>query len=296
MKDITNTELMKELEKRLLLSEATIHEQNEMLSKMRELNKKLEQSEAMKSHFLSNIKNEINNPLASILALSQNLLSKQNMEESTTIKALRLINNEAHVLDYQLANIFTAAEIEAGQINLQVVNTNISQVIQRVIDSFAVIIEKRKLIVVVSNSEESAGEDVHFVTDRNYFKIIITNLISNALKFSSEKGDIKIEINSAADDISIRVSDSGNGIKGEDFDKIFDRFTQLDFGTVKKYQGHGLGLSIVKSLVELLGGNVEVVSSDKGSTFTVSLPKRSVEDGISTASEDGTDILFDQTF
>src|SRR5690606_29204806 len=116
---------------------------------------------------------------------------------------------------------------EAGQINLQVVNTNISQVIQRVIDAFSVIIEKRKLIIEVSNSEKSAGQDVHFVTDRNYFKIIITNLISNALKFSCEEGDINIKINSTADNIHIQVSDSGNGIKGEDFDKIFDRFTQL---------------------------------------------------------------------
>lgn len=296
MKALSNAELMKELEKRLLLSEATISEQHQMLLKMKELNSKLEQSEAIKSHFLSNIKNEINNPLASIIALSQQLIDKQNPESDATVKALRLIRNEAYFLDYQLANIFTAAEIEAGQINLQLVDTNISQVTRNIIASFSVIIEKRRLKVTISDTVISAEKQVNFVTDRNYFKIIVINLISNALKFSVEEGAIEIKINTNSEQLTIEVSDAGRGIKKDDLNKIFDRFTQLDVGTEKKFQGHGLGLSIVKSLVELLGGKIEVKSDTDGSNFAVTLPKQFVEEGISTASEDGTDILFDQTF
>ena len=86
--------------------------------------------------FISNIKNEINNPLASILALSQNLMRKQNVLPGDVVKGLRLIYNEAHALDFQLDNIMTAAEIEAGHVAPQLVDTNVSHVIDHVLSSF----------------------------------------------------------------------------------------------------------------------------------------------------------------
>ena len=92
------------------------------------------------------------------------------------------------------------------------------------------------------------------------------------------------------------MSDSGNGIQQQDLTKIFDRFTQLDSGTVKKYQGHGLGLSVIKDLVESLDGTISVKSGVKGSVFSIELPVKLSDDGISTALDGGDEILFDQSF
>jgi len=291
MKNFTNHELLLELQHRLSLNEKTISEQNDTLLQMKELNRKLEQSEAMKSHFISNIKNEINNPLASILALSQNILRKPHGLTAEVVKSLRLIYNEAHALDFQLDNIMTAAEIEAGQTMPQWVNANVSQIVEHVVHSFSTAIDKKQIKIEVTGDEH-----VHFVTDRHYFKIIAANLISNAIKFSSDKGVIAIALEHTVDHLVLSVKDSGNGIRENDLSKIFDRFTQLDSGTVKKFLGHGLGLSVIKDLIATLEGSINVTSSEAGSLFTVSLPVKLSDDGISTAFENGTEVLFDQSF
>lgn len=291
MNEISNQELLIELQRRLLVSEQTITQQQDMLSQMTDLNKRLELSEALKGHFISNIKNEINNPLASILALSQNLMRKQNVLPGDVVKGLRLIYNEAHALDFQLDNIMTAAEIEAGHVAPQLVDTNVSHVIDHVLSSFSNLIEKKKLDIQLKGDDH-----IHFVTDTHYFKIIAANLISNAIKFSVDGGTITITILHAIDRLALNVSDSGNGIQQQDLTKIFDRFTQLDSGTVKKYQGHGLGLSVIKDLVESLDGTISVKSGVKGSVFSIELPVKLSDDGISTALDGGDEILFDQSF
>jgi signal transduction histidine kinase len=262
-----------------------------MLLQMKELNKKLEQSEALKSHFISNIKNEINNPLASILALSQNILRKQNTLSPEVIKSLRLIYNEAHALDFQLDNIMTAAEIEAGQVAPQLVGANVSQIIEHVIHSFSNTVEKKGIKISLTGDEQ-----IHFVTDRHCFKIIVANLLSNAIKFSRDNSLVQIHLTHDIDQLSLSIKDSGNGIHQKDLPKIFDRFTQLDSGTLKKYQGHGLGLSVIKALVELLDGSITVNTQDDGTTFQIHLPVRRSDDGMNSSLSDGTEVLFDQSF
>src|SRR5690606_27460345 len=115
MENLSNLQLLSELKKRLTDSENTIAEQRQLVHELSELNKKLEKSEEMKSQFLSNIKNEINNPLASILALSKNIIAKYTGLDPEAQKSLKHIYNEAHSLDFQLSNIILAAELEAGQ-------------------------------------------------------------------------------------------------------------------------------------------------------------------------------------
>jgi len=291
MKNFTNHELLLELQHRLSLNEKTISEQNDTLLQMKELNQKLEQSEAMKSHFISNIKNEINNPLASILALSQNILRKPQGLTAEVVKSLRLIYNEAHALDFQLDNIMTAAEIEAGQTMPQWVDVNVSQVVEHVVHSFSTAIDKKQIKIEIIGDEH-----VHFVTDRHYFKVIAANLISNAIKFSSDRSVVRITLEHAVDHLVFSVQDAGTGIRENDLSRIFDRFTQLDSGTVKKFLGHGLGLSVIKDLIATLEGTITVTSSETGSLFTITLPVKVSDDGISTAFENGTEVLFDQSF
>lgn len=287
---LSDQELIHELKKRLTAKAIPNAESNEMLIKMMELNERLEQSEAMKSSFISNIKNEINNPLSSILALTQNLLRKGSSLPPDVIDALQIVSNEAHSLDFQLDNIITAAEIEAGYASPQCVQTNVTLLLHNVLRSFSGIIARKKLNVEL-NVEEAAT----FVTDPRYFKIILANLLSNAVKFSREKGNVIVDIEIVSS-LVISVTDSGAGINSKDAEKIFDRFLQLDTGVVKNFQGHGLGLSVIKDLTELLGGTVTVTSPGEGCTFVVTLPVQSEADGFSAALGDGDEILFDQDF
>lgn len=290
MKEISNDALLRELNRRLEGCEQIISDQNHMLAQLQDLNKKLEQSEALKSHFLSNIKNEINNPLASILALSQNVLRKGDQLSPDLLKSIRLIYNEAHALDFQLDNIMTAAEIEAGEVSPRFDDANVSTVITQVIQAFRSSIDKKRISIDI------AGErDIHFVTDSHYFKIIMANLVSNAVKFSREEGIVSIAVICSGESLNIIVNDSGPGISQHDLSKIFDRFTQLDAGTMKKYQGHGLGLSVIKDLVELLDGTIAVHSSVNGSSFSVTLPVKMSQD-TNELPGNGDEIFFDQSF
>jgi signal transduction histidine kinase len=291
MKELSDEALLDEVRRRMSLSEKTIQEQQDMLQEMQRLNARLEQSEALKSHFISNIKNEINNPLASILALTQNIVEKQSLP-ADVLRNLKLIYNEAHALDFQMANIMTAAEIEAGQAMPQWVEVNVSNVLEQVIQSFETIREKKGVPVCVTGDEQ-----VKFVTDGRYFRIILANLVSNAIKFTPGSDAVVVNLRTTDGQLVISVTNAGSGIAQDDIARIFDRFTQLDTGTVKKYQGHGLGLSVIKSLVELLEGSIAVTTQAPGVTFTIVLPVKSSDEGFSALLDgDGSEILFDEAF
>jgi signal transduction histidine kinase len=292
MKELSDEALLNEVRRRMSLSEKTILEQQDMLQEMQRLNARLEQSEAMKSHFISNIKNEINNPLASILALTQNIVDKQSNLPTDVQRNLKLIYNEAYALDFQMTNIMTAAEIEAGQVTPQWVEVGVSQVLEQVIQSFETIREKKGVPVRVEGDTA-----VQFVTDGRYFRIILANLISNAIKFSNGNDAVVITLRITDEQLVISITNAGSDIPQEDVARIFDRFTQLDTGTVKKYQGHGLGLSVIRSLVELLDGSIAVTTQTSGVTFTVRLPVKASEEGFrALLGGDGSEILFDEAF
>ena len=116
MSDLTDKELIDELKKRFEVNKQTLNEVQELNDELRKVNRKLEDSEALKSHFISNITNEIINPFASILALSKNILSVDKENWKKVITMVSLIYSEAFNLDFQLRNIFVAAKLEAGEV------------------------------------------------------------------------------------------------------------------------------------------------------------------------------------
>ena len=112
-----------------------------------------------------------------------------------------------------------------------------------------------------------------YTLDRDKFEKIITNILSNAFKFTPEGGRIEITINRADNYITVSVSDTGIGIQKEKMSKIFDRFYQVDGSHTREQEGTGIGLSLTKELIELHKGKIEVESeAGKGSTFRISLP------------------------
>jgi two-component sensor histidine kinase len=147
-------------------------------------------------------------------------------------------------------------------------NIDLRHTIEKAVESARPLAVKKRLELTCAISPA-----IEMITgDRRRVEQILLNLISNAIKFT-EKGSVKIEGESEGDNVTIRVMDTGIGIKTEDMETIFQAFRQIDSGVTRKYEGTGLGLSISKKLVELMGGHIRVTSVwGSGSTFSFSLP------------------------
>lgn len=259
-------------------------EQMEMFKKLKKLNIKLEESEAFKSHFLSNISNEIVNPFTSILGISQNILKLGPTDIDQIHSMAKLIHSEAFDLDFQLRNIFAAAKIESGNNTLELINLKIEPFIEEIINTHRLKTEKKTLYFDI---EYSFSKD-YIITDADKLRMILINLIMNAINFSNEKELIKIYAEINTDGFLFTINNQGTVIPIEETMIILDRFKKLDKNINSLNQGHGLGLSIIKDYVEVLGGSINFESNEQaGTTFSLSLPHiENKEQGIYMEDED----------
>lgn len=296
MKNVTDQQLLNELASRLQNQPGLAEEHQALKKELVELNKKLEESESLKSHFISNITNEIINPFASILGLSKAILSVDKENWKKVLSMVSLIYTEAFALDFQLKNIFSAAKIEAGEIYPEIGTVDVSNMTQSIIDTFR-IEAKKKNIKIETTYDDSITKvqqngSFMFKTDPEKFKLILLNLLNNAVKYSFEDNTITIRLWKVESMLYISVKDRGTGISEEHQSIIFDRFKRVDSGITSTNRGHGLGLSINKALLDLLGGDIKINSKlGEGSTFTVSFPE-AMEDAMLMASDDN-ELFFD---
>ena len=293
MSDLADKELIEELKKRFENNKQTLKEVQELNEELKKVNRKLEDSEALKSHFISNITNEIINPFASILALSKNILSVEKENWKKVISMVSLIYSEAFNLDFQLRNIFVAAKLEAGEIFPEILNVDVKHLIESVIESFKYECKKKKLKINFEfNIEVEHGKPFFFKTDPEKLRLTLSNLLSNAVKFSYEEKTIDIITSKEENSIVITVKDNGSGISIENQKIIFDRFKRLDSGINSIHRGHGLGLSINKALLDLLNGSIDIQSEiGQGASFTISIPENDSQ--VSGFAFDGNELFFD---
>ncbi len=293
MKKLTDSELIEELDNRFKENEKAFTALKIMTKKLEDLNAKLHDSETVKSNFLSNIKNEINNPLTSILLMSKELISGEPLDAETLSSAGRVIHSEAFSLNSQLRNIFAAAEFESGDATLCVSKIHINSLVNNTIESLQ---HKagRKAAKVNYTPAGGSESETSFNSDPDKLQLIIFNLLANAIEFSSEGGQVELMAWKQDGNLFISVKDHGAGIDSTDQDKIFDRFKQLDAGVTKNHLGHGLGLSIVKAAVDMLNGTISVESEKgKGCAFTVSIPESEEETELGSVSDDGNEFIFE---
>ena len=293
MRDLTDKDLIDELKKRFEQNKFALDEVQELNEELSDMNRKRKDSETLKSHFISNITNEIINPFASILALSKNILSVKKGGWKKVISMVSLIYSEAFNLDFQLRNIFAAAKIEAGEIFLEILNVEIKNLIEGVIESFKYESKKKKISVILQfDIETEHNKPFFFKTDPEKIRLIAANLLSNAIKFSYEDNDIIMKVKQDGKYLNILVQDFGTGISIENQKIIFERFKRLDSGINSIHRGHGLGLSINKALLDLLDGSIDIQSEiGEGSKFTISIPEN--ESQVSGFAFDGNDMFFD---
>ena len=241
-------------------------QRNEKLtSRLFEVNERLKESEAFKSHFISNITNEILNPFSSILALSENIGQLEGSEMKQAKKMAALIHQEAFHLDFQLKNIFAAAAIESGLDELLPVSVDLCMMVEQVIHFFRHEINARQLEVDFQVKDvQQLARLKSFRTDEEHLELILKNLVNNAVKFSPKNGKINIRMEMDEKMFRFSIRDFGTGISKEKYHVIFDRFKQLETSIQSRNSGHGLGLSVVNAHVQLFEGKIELENPEGG--------------------------------
>lgn len=293
MSSISDKQLLRELKERLGQTADLEKKLEAITMEYQVVSKRLKESEALKSHFISNITNEIVNPFTSIIGLSKSILSVEKQDWKKVVSMVALIHNEAFNLDFQLKNIFTAAKIEAGEMSPNISKVNVRSLVQSVIDSFSVVARKMGIEIVLDYQIEFGfGKNFYYKTDSEKLKQIVSNILNNAIKYSYKDSKVIVKLWVEDDELYISVQDFGTGISEKNQNIIFERFKRLDTGINSINQGHGLGLSITKALLDVLKGEIDIKSQKgEGSTFTLKIPESEVV--VDCFSGDGDDVFFD---
>lgn len=287
---ITDEMLIEELKLRFEQKKESLSELKKITDELKEVNIKLSESEALKSHFISNITNEIVNPFTSIVVLSKNILSVKEGEWDRVKRMAGLIHSEAFNLDFQLKNIFAAAEIEAGELFMEVSKVKVDLLIEALLDLYIPETIKKQLKFEFIKDGPLKDEEFTFKTDPEKLKLILSNLVDNAIKFSKHN-KIIIRRYIKDDKLYISVQDFGIGISEHNQKIIFDRFRRLDTGINSINRGHGLGLSINKAMLDFLDGDITIDSkTGHGATFTIVIPEH--ENQTDSFSADGNELIF----
>lgn len=256
-----------------------------------ESNERLRLSEQRKSHFISNIRSEFNNPLTGIIALADQLAG--GVHDPGQVRALALpLRNEALDLDFQIHNIVCAAELEAGELSPSPSRVEVEALLEDVVANRSHQAEARAVTVVPLVLAPGGIPPIGL--DGAKLHLILVNLLANAIAFSPEGGSVEASLRLAPDGLLIVVRDHGPGIPLDQQRAIFEHFRQLEEGSTRSHRGHGLGLSVVRALAELLDGWVKVDSSPgMGATFSCFLPALPLPDHDLEETSDGNLFFFE---
>ena len=246
---------------------------NQVKEALRQKTEELEQANRIKDEFLAILSHELRSPLNAIQGWAT-LLRTRKLNEAATARALATIERNAKLQTQLIEDLLDVSRILRGKLNLDMVSVNLASTIEASIDTTRLAAEA-KSIEIVSLIDANVGV---VLGDPNRLQQVVWNLLSNAIKFTPSGGRVEVCLERNGTQAQIRVSDTGKGISPDFLPYVFERFRQADGSTTRKYGGLGLGLAIVRHLVELHGGTVEAESEGegKGATFTVRLPLMAV--------------------
>ncbi len=235
----------------------------------RNLLHQLEESDRQKDLFLATLSHELRTPLNSILGWIQ-LLRSEPSERINLKHALSVIERNARAQSEMIADILFVSRIITGKLKLNLEQIDLISVVQTAIDIMRPSLEARE--IVLKTAFESAVNQI--AGDSDQLQQVFGNLLSNAIKFTPPNGRIEVRLFNENSNIAVEISDSGQGIKPEFLPYVFERFRQEDSSYTRQIGGLGLGLAIVRHLVELHDGTVSVKSAgeNQGAVFTVELP------------------------
>lgn len=260
--NITEKKRITELEKKIEQEEKKLREKIEL--------------EKLKEEFFANLSHEIRTPITIILGTIQLIEKNFNVQDYNQEKNYKMLKQNSYRLLKLVNNLLDITKIDSGHFNINVNNYNIVSIVEDSALSIANYVKANGLnIIFDTNTEEKI-----ISCDIDNIERIMLNLLSNAIKFTPKGGTIFVNVVDEEDSVKIIIRDTGIGIKEEDFNLVFDRFRQVDKSFTRNHEGSGIGLSIVKSLVEMSGGTISLISEyGKGSEFTITLPANIITGG-----------------
>ncbi|MFO7656221.1 MAG: response regulator [Bacteroidales bacterium] len=280
--DFTRQKLMERNLKQSNEEYMAINEElNESLERIQQINteleeakEKAEESDKLKTAFLTNLSHEIRTPMNGIMGFTS-LLKKKDLSYEEKIAFLDIIDRSNKRLLVTIQDLIDISKIESGIIRVDEQNLSIKELLDEIIFLFRPEIENLRLEFIIKNMLNA--DDNLIISDKNKIYTVITNLINNAKKFTG-KGFIELGCYLKNGFIHFYVKDSGKGIPLKMQEAIFERFVQEEMGLSRNYEGSGLGLSISKAFVEMMGGKIWVESEKgKGSCFTFSIPYKNAK-------------------
>lgn len=224
----------------------------------------LSKSEVLKNDFIANVSHEIKTPL-SVIQSYANALKNETLPKDMRIKYLNNLQDSCKKLNILISNILKLNKLENQRLLPELTEFNLSELLVNQIVQFEELIEKKEI-----DLECDIEEDLHIKSEESYLELVFNNLISNAIKFTDNKGKIEISLKNIGDKYAIVFKDNGCGMDSDTGSHIFDKFYQGD--TSHSKEGNGLGLALVKKVIDIIGGSINVESEiGVGSTFTITI-------------------------
>ncbi|UCG32983.1 MAG: hybrid sensor histidine kinase/response regulator [Phycisphaerales bacterium] len=256
---------------------------------------KLQELNQIKSNLLSIVSHDLRTPMTSILLYARMLAEElDTLPKNDQLHFLKIISDECTRLSRLVDDLLEVQRLESGRARWDIKPLNISETIHACVDVFEAMADSKAISLTVDCPPTLPLVE----TDADRISQLLSNLLSNALKYTPSGGKVHVSARSSSSEIVICVADTGPGIPREKWDQIFDRFSQLSNPNTSEIAGVGLGLYIVRQIVEILGGAVWLDSEEgRGSEFFVSLPTRTVraepEPGPETPSSRGRILVGD---
>jgi signal transduction histidine kinase len=244
-------------------------ERSELLAAERASREQAEAANRSKDEFLAVLSHELKTPLTAVHGWVQ-LLKTREVDRQTTEKALAVIDRNLRIQNQLIDDLLNVSKIISGKLQIHRETVNALDIVNATIETVRPSAEAKQISVHL----ESHTDLPAISADPARLQQIVWNLLSNAVKFTPKDGNIVVKVSQTARDLRIAVQDSGEGIAPEFLPQVFNRFSQADTSKTRTHGGLGLGLALVRQLVELHGGTVSAESAGpgKGSTFAVTLP------------------------
>jgi signal transduction histidine kinase len=248
-------------------------ERRDLVERERHARAAAERASGMKDQFLSMVSHELRTPLHAVLGYAD-LLTLRPLSEEERVHAVTAIQRNARTQAELIDSLLDLSRIETGKLDLQLGEIDLSAVVSRAAEVARPAADAKKIALEV---KLPAGA-VRIIGDGTRLQQVVWNLLSNAVKFTHPGGRVELLLDRGDSRTQIRVSDTGQGIRADFLPHVFDRFAQGPGASTRPDRGLGLGLAIVRELVEAHGGTVtgESAGEGRGSTFTVTLPVRAI--------------------